>query len=345
MSLKPPPRYANVPAHDLFDPHLPDPLFRTLAQLHGLAWQTKGERTPPATVLELAALRGLKERQMYNHLRELKARRRIRVENLGHGRIVIYPLRWEPGAALPTDERSSLTPADLAALADPSASPSTLRQAQDTATLRTGLRTGPEMGRQGDKGTRRGAEEQGSPSPILRAGPSTELRAGGGAAVTAKNCSGAAEECSDHVVVGISSSRGVDEGSFQQQQPDHDQGSALTPEEVVAVDFLRYLGAHEDDAWAMVGEARLSSDYQGQLVRWIAAWWHYIETAGAETIRWPLAYLRAKLRSGTRAPGYRYFDPVAKYEFIALREAALEEYPQPLPDVGEWWAMCKGREM
>jgi len=92
-----------VPAHDLFGPDLPDPLSRTLAGLHDLVWQTQGERTPPATVLELAtqrmrpfvvaALRGLEERQMYNHLRELKARGRIRVENLRHGRIAIYPLR------------------------------------------------------------------------------------------------------------------------------------------------------------------------------------------------------------------------------------------------------------
>lgn len=120
---------------------------------------------------------------------------------------------------------------------------------------------------------------------------------------------------------------------------------ALTPEEVVAVDFLRYLGVLEDEARAMVREVRLSSDpstgsghrYEGQLVRWIAAWWHYIETAGAETIRWPLAYLRAKLRSGARAPGYRYFDPVGKYAFIAWREVALEEHPEPLVDVGAWW--------
>ena len=85
--LKPPPRYANLPASFLFDRDLPDPIFRSLAQLHGLAWQTKGERTPPATVLELATLRGLKERRMYDHLRELfKERHLIRIENLGDGR-------------------------------------------------------------------------------------------------------------------------------------------------------------------------------------------------------------------------------------------------------------------
>lgn len=118
MAIKLPPKFTNVPAQDLFDTELPDSVFRTLAQIHGLAWQTRGEHTPPTTVLELAALRGLKERQMYNHLRQLKAHRRIRVENLGHGRIVIYPLRRveDPGAALPAT--TSLTEAELAALSD-----------------------------------------------------------------------------------------------------------------------------------------------------------------------------------------------------------------------------------
>lgn len=106
MTLKLPPRFVNMPAGTVFDAHLPDALFRTLAQLHGLAWQTKGERTPPATVAEFARLRGLKERRMYDHLRELKEQGFIRVENLGHNRIVIFPLRWEPGAALPVDKEN-----------------------------------------------------------------------------------------------------------------------------------------------------------------------------------------------------------------------------------------------
>ncbi len=104
MALKLPPRFVNVPAGIIFNTHLPDAIFRTLAQLHGLAWQTKGERTPPATVAEFAHVRGLKERRMYDHLRELKKAHYIRVKNLGNGQIIIFPLRWDAGAALPTDD-------------------------------------------------------------------------------------------------------------------------------------------------------------------------------------------------------------------------------------------------
>lgn len=123
MGLKLPPEFVNTPAHDVFDMELPDSVYRTQTVMHGLAWQTKGERTPSTTVLELAALRNLKERQMYNHLRTLKRLKRIRVDNLGRGRIVIYPLRWEPGAALSTDEQSTLNEVDLALLADEAETP------------------------------------------------------------------------------------------------------------------------------------------------------------------------------------------------------------------------------
>jgi hypothetical protein len=117
MSLKLPPQFVNLSVYDVFNLELPDAVYRTLAVLHGLAWQTRGERTPPTTVLELAALRGLQERQMYNHLRKLKELGRIRVDNLGHGQIVIYPVRWERGATLPLAEQSTLTGAELACLA------------------------------------------------------------------------------------------------------------------------------------------------------------------------------------------------------------------------------------
>jgi hypothetical protein len=118
MGLKLPPAYVNTPAWDVYNLALPDSIFRTLAMLHGLAWQTKGEHTPPTTILELATLRGLRERQMYTHLGQLKALHRIRVENLGRGLIVIYPLRWEPGTALPSDDQSSLTEAEIAELTE-----------------------------------------------------------------------------------------------------------------------------------------------------------------------------------------------------------------------------------
>lgn len=116
MALRPPPRFANLPAGILFDAALPNAMFRTLAQLHGLAWQTKGERTPPATVAEFARLRGLKERRMYDHLHKLKELGFIRMENLGHGQIIIFPLRWDLGAALPADDDNSSRPADENAL-------------------------------------------------------------------------------------------------------------------------------------------------------------------------------------------------------------------------------------
>ena len=123
MGLKLPPEFVNTPAHDVFNMTMPDAVYRTLAVLHGLAWQTKGERTPSTTVLELAVLRKMKERQMYTHLRLLKELKRIRVEHLGHGRLVIYPLRWEPDAALSPDDPSSLTEAELALLADETETP------------------------------------------------------------------------------------------------------------------------------------------------------------------------------------------------------------------------------
>lgn len=116
--LKLPPKFVNVPAQALFDTDLPDSVKVTLGQLHGLAWETKGESTPPATVLELAEVRGLKERQMYTHLKALKDGKWIRVESVGDGRIIIHPLRWEPAAALAPDDESEITPEELAALAD-----------------------------------------------------------------------------------------------------------------------------------------------------------------------------------------------------------------------------------
>lgn len=116
--LKLPPKFVNVPAPALFDLDLPDSVKVTLSQLHGLAWETKGERTPPATVLELAEVRGLKERQMYTHLKALKDGNFIRVQSVGDGRIVIHPLRWEPAAALATDDESEITEDELAALLD-----------------------------------------------------------------------------------------------------------------------------------------------------------------------------------------------------------------------------------
>jgi hypothetical protein len=92
MTLRLPPKFVNVPARDVFG-DMPDPLFRTLIQLHGLGWETpKGQpvRTPPASVLDLAAVRKVTERQMYTHLKDLKVRGRIQIEHLGRNQIVVY---------------------------------------------------------------------------------------------------------------------------------------------------------------------------------------------------------------------------------------------------------------
>ncbi len=103
---------------------MPDPLFRTLIQLHGLGWETpKGQpvRTLPATVLELAEVRGVTERQMYTHLKDLKERGRVNIEHLGHNQIIIYLQGWqlENGSS----DGGSVTEAELAALASASAEP------------------------------------------------------------------------------------------------------------------------------------------------------------------------------------------------------------------------------
>lgn len=136
MALTIPPKYINTPAPAVLASDIPDSVYRTLALLHGLAWETKGEKTPPATVKELAHVRGLEERQMYRHLKILKTRW-IRIENLGDYRIVIYPLRWgrEMGAAL--SEGSELTEEEMAALAD---------EEDSSPTVKNYSRDGPENG-------------------------------------------------------------------------------------------------------------------------------------------------------------------------------------------------------
>jgi hypothetical protein len=117
MTLKIPPKFVNVPARDVYG-DMPDALLRTLIQLHGLGWETpKGQpvRTPAATVPELAKVRGVTERQMYTHLKDLKERGRVKIEHLGHNQIIIYLQGWQldNGAS----DGDSVTEAELAALA------------------------------------------------------------------------------------------------------------------------------------------------------------------------------------------------------------------------------------
>jgi len=75
-----PPRYVNLPAREVYHSDLSDALFRTLAQIRGLAYRFRGKRTPPLTVEDLAAMRGRSRAAIYKHLAELRARGIIRTE-------------------------------------------------------------------------------------------------------------------------------------------------------------------------------------------------------------------------------------------------------------------------
>jgi len=105
MTISLPPRYVSAPSPETYDRNLSDAYFRTLIQIRGLAYRTKGEHTPPTSIEELMAVRGLERSQMFAHLKYLRQQGYIRTESLMGGLFVIYPLRWEPGAAFPTDAR------------------------------------------------------------------------------------------------------------------------------------------------------------------------------------------------------------------------------------------------
>jgi DNA-binding transcriptional ArsR family regulator len=91
-----PPRYVKLPTQEAYDPDLSDALFRTLAQIRGLAYP-KRKRTPPLTVGDLAALRGLSQATLFRHLAALRARGAIRTEPAGEHTFVIYLLRRRRG--------------------------------------------------------------------------------------------------------------------------------------------------------------------------------------------------------------------------------------------------------
>jgi hypothetical protein len=124
MPLSLPPRYTNTPAIAVFDIDLPDPLFRTLTQVHGLAWQTKGQITQVFTLEALANLRNLQPRQVRSHLSELESRRLIDIERLGSGRMCVY-LQGNP-----TDPAAAIEiPPALASGAMPAPAPTLERPA------------------------------------------------------------------------------------------------------------------------------------------------------------------------------------------------------------------------
>jgi hypothetical protein len=89
-----PPRYVKLSAREVYDSDLPDALFRTLAQIRGLAYRFGGKRTPPLTVDDLIAVRGRSRAAVYKHLAELRRRGIIRTEPADvTSTFVVYLLR------------------------------------------------------------------------------------------------------------------------------------------------------------------------------------------------------------------------------------------------------------
>jgi len=108
MSQKPlvPPRFAIAASQFLYDPALPDHLYRTYARITGLAWQkrddteTTYEKTPPLTIYELAVICNLSVRNMWRQINDLVGRGLLawETEMAVQKRMVFYPI-WPAGAA------------------------------------------------------------------------------------------------------------------------------------------------------------------------------------------------------------------------------------------------------
>ena len=117
--VRPPRVYVPSPVQEAYNPQITDPHFRTLVQVRGLAYRTGGDHTPPLTLEELGALRGISRRSMCRHLQALRDEGYLRIEPSGENAFVIYPLHWEPGTGLPPRPargRGMLTPMEREAL-------------------------------------------------------------------------------------------------------------------------------------------------------------------------------------------------------------------------------------
>jgi hypothetical protein len=117
--VTPPRVYIHSPAQEAYHPQITDAHFRTLIQIRGLAYRTGGDHTPPLTLDELVALRGISRRSMCRHLRALRVEGYLRIEPSGECAFVIYPLHWKPGSGLPARPargRGRLTAMERAAL-------------------------------------------------------------------------------------------------------------------------------------------------------------------------------------------------------------------------------------
>jgi DNA-binding transcriptional ArsR family regulator len=99
--VTPPRVYVHSPAQEAYHPHISDAYFRTLIQIRGLTYRTGGDHTPPLTLDELTALRGISRRSMCRHLQALRSGGYVRIEPSGENAFVITPRRWEPRTGLP----------------------------------------------------------------------------------------------------------------------------------------------------------------------------------------------------------------------------------------------------
>ena len=117
--VTPPRVYIPSPVQEAYNPQITDPHFRTLVQVRGLAYRTGGDRTPPLTLDELVALRGISRLMVCRHLQALRTEGYLRIEPSGENTFVIYLLHWEPGSGLPARlarGRGRLTPMERALL-------------------------------------------------------------------------------------------------------------------------------------------------------------------------------------------------------------------------------------
>ena len=99
--VRPPRVYVPSPVQEAYNPQITDPHFRTLLQVRGLAHTTGGDHTPPLTLEELGALRGISRLMLCRHLQALRTEGYLRIEPSGENAFVIYPLHWKPGSGLP----------------------------------------------------------------------------------------------------------------------------------------------------------------------------------------------------------------------------------------------------
>jgi hypothetical protein len=119
IGVMPPRVYVPSPVQEAYNPQITDPHYRTLVQVRGLAHLTGGDHTPPLTLEELGALRGISRLMLCRHLHALRTAGYLRIEPSGENAFVLYPLHWKPHTGLPPRPargRGRLTPMEQALL-------------------------------------------------------------------------------------------------------------------------------------------------------------------------------------------------------------------------------------